>query len=318
MPVIRKKRPKSEKEMKKNDSPSSHPIPFWVAWFIGILLISSAVMAEEKIQPYILSSQVKGDFVKTVIEVKEALEGAGFEIAGEYSPYQDAHVIVVTNDDLRELAQQLPGGAFMLGQRVAVSRLGEEIQVSYANPEYYRHAYRIDSPVAAVSSRLREVLGSQQPFGSTGLGSEELRGYHYSYGMEYFSDFLELARHGNYENAVRAVEGALDNNGHGAGMVYRVDMPFQKVSVFGISLGQGFSSDAKVMATLDVGPLRHTARLPYEIVVHRGRVFAMHPRFRIALDFPSMKMVGKNSFMSLTQTPTAIEKILKIAAGAGS
>ena len=282
-----------------------------------MLLISCSVMAEEKVHPYILSSQVKGDFVKTVIEVKEALEASGFDIAGEYSPYQDAHVIIVTNDDLRGLSRDLPGGAFMMGQRIAVSRLGEEIQVSYANPEYYRHAYRIDSPVSAVGDRLRQVLGKQQTFGSEGLTQEELRSYHYSYGMEYFSDFLELARHGNYENALRAVEGALDDNGHGAGMVYRVDLPSQRLSVFGISLSQGFSSDAKIMSTLDVGPLRHTARLPYEIVVHRGRVFAMHPRFRIALDFPSMKMVGKNSFMSLTQTPTTIEKVLKIAAGAG-
>ena len=60
---------------------------------------------------------------------------------------------------------------------------------------------------------------------------------------------------------------------------------------------------------------RHTAHLPYEMAIIDNKVFALHPRFRIAIGFPDLKMVGDHGFMKLMKTPEAIEKALTLAAG---
>jgi hydrogenase maturation factor HypE len=51
------------------------------------------------------------------------------------------------------------------------------------------------------------------------------------------------------------------------------------------------------------------------MVVRDGEVKALAPRFRIAVDFPDQKMMGEHSFMSIMESPQAIEKALTLAAG---
>ncbi|OOZ37222.1 hypothetical protein [Solemya velesiana gill symbiont] len=274
--------------------------------------------AEGQFHPYVLSSHVKGDFVKTIIEVKEALNGAGFQLAGEYSPYDDAHVIVVTDELLTDVASAGDiGSLFAQAIRVSVTRVGEAIQVSYANPEYYEHAYQLKKSLAPVKEKLVSVMGQQETFGPEGMSPEKLRGYHYSYGMEYFDNFMELAKYKDYRSALNEVEQGLEEKRGGVSIVYRIDLPKKRASLFGVAMSEGFSSDRKIMETLtlDVGELRHTARLPYEVLVVGGRILALHPRFRIAVDFPGMKMVGEHSFMQLSDTPSAIEEALTRVAG---
>ena len=75
------------------------------------------------------------------------------------------------------------------------------------------------------------------------------------------------------------------------------------------------SSDAAVMQVADHNTYKQTAHLPYELVVQRGRVLALAPRFRIAIDFPDLKMTGKHGFTKLMATPDAIRKTLTEVAG---
>jgi hypothetical protein len=42
----------------------------------------------------------------------------------------------------------------------------------------------------------------------------------------------------------------------------------------------------------------------------------LHARFRIAVDFPDLSMMGANSFMNIMPTPDAIRNSLTQAAGA--
>ncbi|MES9875956.1 MAG: hypothetical protein ABW162_06130 [Candidatus Sedimenticola sp. PURPLELP] len=281
-----------------------------------LLFLAGTACSDVLLKPFVLSSHVKGDYAKTIIEVKEALEGAGFELVGEYAPYADAHVIVVTDELLKKQLNPADiGSAFVQSVRVSVTRVGDIIQVAYADPQYYEHAYRLNVSLSAFREKLVSVLGQQETFGATGLSPGQLRKYHYSYGMEYFDDFLELAKHSGYGNSLKAVEQGLAEQMGGVSKVYRIDMPEYRMSLFGVALTEGFSSDEKVMETLDVGELRRTARLPYEMLVYGGRVLALHPRFRIAVDFPEMKMVGKHGFMQLRETPQAIEAALVMAAG---
>jgi hypothetical protein len=273
---------------------------------LAILMTAGVATAEELYRPYILSSNVKGDLVKTIIEVKEALLGQGFELAGEYTPYPDAHVLVVTSSQQKGIARLDSNGAFLLGQRVSITRVGESVQVAYTNPEYFGFAYRVKFDMGPVRDSMEEVLGRQESFGGEGLAAAELEAYHYSYGMEYFNDFLELGSFPDHEIALGAVEGALDDGKGGIREVYRVDLPKQQLSVFGISLTGDDSGDRQIMDPISYGLLKPTPVLPYEIVVQQGRVFALHPRFRLAIYFPDTRWALK-----LKGLPAAIERSLE-------
>jgi hypothetical protein len=67
------------------------------------------------------------------------------------------------------------------------------------------------------------------------------------------------------------------------------------------------------MKEIDFKPLRSTAHLPYEILVSKGAVQALHAKFRIAVNFPDLSMMGDHSFMRIRCAPDSIEKALAAA-----
>ena len=280
-----------------------------------LLLAGPALQAAETFKPYVLAATYTTPFEDVVRAARRALEENGFEVAGEYAPYEGAHVIVVTSSELGKLAAAEPSALYLVGQRVAITRTGEQTEVSYANPDYLAHAYRIQGNLQPVARRLREALGSEETFGSVGLSARKLAKYHYTFGMEYFDDPMELASYGTQSAAVDAIERSLETAEGGVAKVYRIDVPGAQATVFGVSMSDGMANDEKVMGIIDFKRPRQTANLPYEIVVVRGKARALHPRFRIALHFPDIRMVGEHGFTKILNTPDAVRKSLTLAAG---
>ncbi|MEN8801681.1 MAG: hypothetical protein ABF297_06860, partial [Thiogranum sp.] len=181
---------------------------------LGVMLLPFAVgaQAEDHFKPFVLASRGAGDFATVIQETRAALNGAGFEIVGEYTPYadtfvDDARVIVVTSDELKAAAGKTEHGGFAAPWRIAVTKVGEDVQVSYVNPIYIAHAYRLESDLNGVSEGLKRALGALQPFGSEkGLTERKLRKYRYTFGMEYFDDVYTLAEYGSHKEAVAAIE----------------------------------------------------------------------------------------------------------------
>ena len=64
-------------------------------------------------------------------------------MAGSYSPYPGTAVIGVTSDELRSNAAKSEHGGFGAALRVGVTKVGDQIQVSYTNPPYMANAYRM-------------------------------------------------------------------------------------------------------------------------------------------------------------------------------
>jgi hypothetical protein len=124
-----------------------------------------------------------------------------------------------------------------------------------------------------------------------------------------------LAEYGSYEEAVQAVDAKLANNKNGVTKVYRVDIPGKKESVFGVAMkGSGdnkYMDDQFVMKEIDFRDLKSTAHLPYEVLVSEGKVYALYARFRIAINFPDLSMMGQNSFMNIMKTPEAVRLTLQ-------
>jgi uncharacterized protein (DUF302 family) len=294
----------------------------------GVLLLPLAggVQAAEYFNPFMLASRGAGDFVTKVQETKAALSGAGFEILGEYSPYShtfvdNTDVIVVTNAELKNAATRTRYGGFAAPWRVAVTQTtGGEIQIAYANPPYIASAYRLDTDLAGVSKALKAALGAMEPFGSNkGLTARKLGRYHYTFGMEYFDDVYQLAKYDSHRQAVAALEKNLAAGVAGVTKVYRLDLS-NDVTVFGVARKAPDESEldmdeAHIMGVVDFDELKGTAYLPYEIMVDGTDVVALNMRFRMAVHYPDLKMMGKNSFMTLMSSPGAIQKALTAAAG---
>ena len=296
----------------------------------GVLLLPLAggVQAAEYYKPFVLASKGPGDFNTKVEETKAALTQAGFEILGEYSPYSktfvdNAEVIVVTNNELKKAASMTKYGGFAAPWRVAVTQVGDEIQVAYANPPYIANAYRLNADLNGVSQALKAALGDEETFGSKkGLTARKLRKYHYTFGMEYFDDVYKLAEYGSHKEAVAKLEKNLADGVAGVTKVYRLDLP-NDVTVFGVARRAPTDADIDmdekhIMEEVDFAELKGTAYLPYEIMVDGNKVVALHMRFRMAVSYPDLKMMGAHSFMGIMQSPSAIQKALTAVAGGSS
>ena len=283
-------------------------------------LCATAAFAQDAVlKPFVLASKGPGDVAQKVEATKAALAKAGFTIAGSYSPYANTTVIGVTNDELRTTAAKSTHGGFGAAQRVAVVKVGNDVQVSYTNPPYWANAYRMAGDLKDTAAKLQAALGKVEEFGAKGLTAEQLRKYHYTFGMEYFDEPNEFVKYGSHEEAVKAVEAGLAAGKQGVTKVYRVDVAGKKEVLFGVAMkGAGDSKmmdDAYLMSEIDFRDVKSAAHLPYDILVADNKVFAQYARFRIAISFPDLSMMGANSFMNIMKSPEAIREALSLTVG---
>jgi hypothetical protein len=268
------------------------------------------------LKPFTLASTGSGDVAMLAADVKAKLSGAGFEVVGEYTPYTDATIIIVTSDALKNAAGKSKFGGYAAGQRVSITKVNDEVQVAYTNPVYMANAYRMSADLSDVAASLNSALGSMKAYGpAEGMTAEATRNYHYMFGMEYFDEPSVLAEYKSYDAAMSAVEKSLAAMKGGVSKVYRIDVPGKDESVFGVSLTKDCSGDKFVMGHIDFKPVRSTAHLPYEMLVSGNKIYALYARFRIAINFPDLKMMGANSFFKIMCAPDEIEDALTQAAG---
>lgn len=271
----------------------------------------------EKLKPFVLASKGAGTVAEKTGQVKSALSAAGFSVVGDYSPYPDADILIVTDDELKNNAAASEHGGFGAVQRVAITKSNNEVQVSYTNPVYMANVYRMKGDLSGVAAQLGAALGRVEEFGSEkGMTSGQARKYHYMFGMEYFDEPSVLAEYPSYEEAVQSVDAKLGANKNGVTKVYRVDIPGKQETVFGVAMKGAskedqYMDDSFIMKEIDFHDVRSTAHLPYEVLVSGSKVYALYARFRIAIDFPDLSMMGKNSFMNIMKTPEAIRGVLQ-------
>lgn len=282
---------------------------------------SHGAVAASKHKPFILASKQPGDLAAVTAQVSAKLTGAGFEIVGTYSPYATTNLIIVTNDVLRQTAAKSEKGGFGAAQRVSITNHNNEIQVAYTNARYMAGVYRMEGDLGSTADTLENVLGKVQEYGmNDGMDDDDLRDYHYMIGMEYFDDLHQLSRYKTYGDAIAGVEKALATGEMGITKVYRIDLPGKDETVFGVAMdgskGAGkMQDDTYLMSEIDFKDVRSSAHLPYELLVSDHRVQSLSARFRIAINFPDLSMMGANSFMNIMESPDAIKAALIKAAG---
>jgi hypothetical protein len=290
-----------------------------VVFFIStVCLWASFAAYSAPLKPFILAEESSADFAGTANGVKEKLTGAGYKIVGSYEPFDDNIIYIITNDKMIASATASSFGAWAAVLRVSVSnsRSSSKFEVSFYNPTYMAHAYRLQSDdFSWLTADLKKVLGFVQEFGSeVGLTPAQLAKYHYTTGMEHFDEWMELADWDDHASAVAKVDGALAENSGGVHQIYKFKISDSQV-MYGLKLTEGVAGDEKLLGFTDCLGYHHTAHLPYEMLVKDGSVLGLAPRFRIASSFPDLKMVGSCSFMGIMQSPDEIKKALIQAAG---
>lgn len=296
----------------------------WLA-FVAAAMMSITAMATQaagEMKPFILASITSGKIADHVGGVKRAVASKGFEVVGEYSPYPSARIIIVTSDALKQAGASHDRAGYIAGQRVTVTQVGDQVQIAYTNPVYMAAAYRVKTDLSAVADALKAALGAEKEYGpDEGLTADDLANYHYTFGMEYFDEPNELVSYNSYNEAVAAVEKALAAHKGGTTKVYRIDIPGSKQTVFGVSMAakgeasNKYMDETFIMKEIDFKPIRSTGHLPYELLVRGSDVEALHARFRIAINFPDLSMMGANSFMNIMPSPDAIKEALILGSG---
>lgn len=299
---------------------------FAVAAAALLLAVSSfaPANAEEAVhRPFVHAYNATGDMETAAAAVRASLASAGLTIAGEYSPYEGALVVAVTSEALQAAASATDYGAYGAVQRVSLTAMGEgekaHIQVTYTNPVYMAHAYRMGGDLAAVRKALATELGAEADYGSEdGLTKDELGEYRYmGFPMftERFDEHFELVSYDSHEEAVAKVEEGLAAGKAGTSKVYRIDIPGKEQTLFGVGLTRECSGDKYIMERIDFKDMRQTGHLPYELLVTGGDITAQAGRFRIAINFPDLGMVGSHGFTSIMCAPDSIRQALAEAAG---
>lgn len=278
----------------------------------------SAQAADEAFRPFVLAATSDQDMDTVAAEVIGQLEQAGFEVVGKYQPMEDTRIIVATSETLLEAATASPKGGYGAAQRISVSQTPEGVEVGFVNPVYIQHAYRMNTDLSSVEATLKEVLGFKQycGAGTKKMTADKLSDYNYMMGMQQFDDPSELGSFGSHAEAVAAVENGLAREGDGLTQVYRIDIPGRDQTVFGVGMRQTNPEDEHIdesfqMNVVDFEGCRKRAYLPYEILVDGKQVEALHMRFRMAVHFPNLSMMGKHGFTKLMPFPGAIEEALE-------
>lgn len=289
-----------------------------IATLLAVFVISSTSHAAERIQPFILASNNTSNLDITISETLDKLKQDGFEIAGQYSPFADTTIIIASNAELKSIAAKTSRSGYAAGQRIALSQVGDKTEVSFINPVYIQYAYRLKGDMQPIQDQLKQTLGYIEFYGvkKTKTTAKKLKKYHYMFGMQYFDDPSELANFESHQQAVEATEAALNKEGDALSLIYRIDIPGGKQTVFGVSMqatneDENDLDDTFQMGIVDFEGPKKSAYLPYEILVTGKRVEALHMRFRMAVHFPDLSMMGGNSFMKLKSSPGVIEDALE-------
>ena len=294
---------------------------------IVICLLSATLSTlAQSYQPYTIGTTSDLPINKIKPTLERRLTENGFKVCGSYTPSHNKNsaVIAVTSDEIIDSVTKVGGlSGFSAGFRVALTTnpTTKKTTVSYMTPNYWGLAYfrddfeKVKDKYKKLNQKFNKVFSVYPDFKAIGFGSkkglskDDLTGYQYMWGMPEFDDTDELNSFKDYKSAINKIDSNLAEGVKNLQLVYSIEIPGQNLKVYGIALN-GPDGESSFVPTIDFGIHKHTAFLPYEILVKDNEVHMLHGKFRIALSFPDLSM---GSFMKIVSTPGDIEDLLKTA-----
>ena len=290
--------------------------------FILLLTLLAGMLHAQNLKPYTIGIESQQSIQELKQKVEANLKANGLQIVGQYQPANDQnrYLFVYTSTELLDAVKSVGGlTGFAATQRIAITTESGKTIVSYTTPSYWGNAYFQDnySKVAAnytkLEAKLKKAMSATGSYVGTTFGSEkgvdieDIQEYQYMMGMPEFDDTEELKEFNSYSEAISKIDGNLKTGKPNVKQVYKVEVPRQNLALYGIAL-QGENGEQKFMPKIDIGSPKHTAFLPYEILVLNNEVHMLHGRYRIALSFPDLTM---GTFSKIMSTPGEIEELLE-------
>ncbi|MEA3288466.1 MAG: hypothetical protein U9Q77_13990 [Candidatus Marinimicrobia bacterium] len=286
-----------------------------------LLTLIFTVSWGQTLKPYTLGAQSSESFDVVKDKTRASLQTAGFSLLGEYQPAQDETrwVFVINSPGLIEAVQSVGGlTGFASALRVALTLEDGMVNVSYTNPIYLGNAYfqkaypevahhflAADKSLVTAMADLGTISG--EVFGvEKGLTVKDIRHYHYMFGMEYFEDVVELNEFSSFSVGKSIIESKLSRGGN-TKLIYAYEVPGKDLKLYGIALS-GSTGEEQFLPIIDISTPKHTAFLPYEILLMGNTAVMMHGRYRIALSFPDLTMT---TFSKIMSTPGNIEDLMR-------
>jgi len=283
---------------------------------MSLLSLLSLSTFAKGLQPYLILAE---NASTTVEEVKQALNSSGFNVVGDYSPdgFDDRVIIAFTHLRLLNKLSDLGSEAsYFSTWRIGILTNEDGSKtITSTNPTYWGNAYLQEGfdEVKPIINRLKHELinaiaiekpviayGSEQDF-----DREDMREYHYMFGMPYLEDGVEIATFNSHKEALITIKRNLASGNHTE--VYKTKIPGSQRVVFGVGLG-GESGESLFVPIIDIAEVKHLGFLPYELLVDGNKVYMLHGRYRIALSFPNLTM---GTFSKIMFTPGDIESAMK-------
>ncbi len=286
-----------------------------------MLVIFTGILWGQSLKPYILGAQSSESLDLVKEKTRASLETSGFTILGEYQPAQDETrwVFVVNSPQLLDAVQEIGGlTGFAAALRVALTEEAGMVNISYTNPIYLGNAYfqkkyqDVAKKFQAVAENLTNAMADlgtvkNEAFGvKDAMKPKDVGHYHYMFGMEYFEDVVELNEFSSFSVGKSIIESKLAKGGN-TELVYSVEIPGKDLKLYGIALS-GLAGEEKFLPIIDISTPKHTAFLPYEILLMGDTAVMLHGRYRIALAFPDLTMTTFGKIMS---TPGNIEDLMR-------
>ncbi len=277
--------------------------------------LTSPAFAADELKPFLAAPAQSGATKDVAEQIKGKLKDAGLSVVGEYSPSGSVKILAVTNDSLKKAAAKGERSAYGATARVSLAEKDGKVSITCTNPEYFAAAYKMGT-AGDVKKALETAVECKEPFGGAGMSAADLASYHYAVGMEYLDDVYALGELLSFDDAKKVVEAGLSNNKHGIKKIYRIEIPGKNQVVYGVALPTAKTNkdadDGHIMSVLNQGgESNRYAYLPYEILVNDKKVEALHMRYRAALYFPQLPMLGSGaSFFKLQASPDAVAEVL--------
>ena len=288
-----------------------------------LLILPFSWVSAQNLKPYILGFESTKTIIELKQQVKTNLTANQIEVVGEYQPANDANrwIMVITSTELKNSVKSVGGlTGFASTLRVALTTENGKTIISYTNPIYWGNAYfqkkfiDVENNYKALNTKIQGAMKASGTFIGTEFGSQDglskydLHGYHYMMGMPYFDDTVELEDFDSYAEAVTKIDASLKTGVPNVKMVYKLNIPGKDLTLYGFAL-EGDQGEGTFLPIIDGGSNpKHTAFLPYEVLVMGDEVLILHGRYRIALAFPDLTM---GTFSKIMSTPGAIEELLE-------
>lgn len=286
-----------------------------------LLLLPLQMVLGQNLKPYTLALESTKSVSELKVQIEANLDLNGIEVIGRYQPADDSSrwVIIFTSQELLSAVKKIGGRTgFGASLRLGITDENGKTIVSYTNPEYWGNAYfgeefeKISADYSTLSEKLQRAMEASGTFIGTyfgskkGLSGEQLTKYRYMIGMPRFSDSVRLEEFGSHQMAIDKIESSIQTGMSNVELIYKLDIPDQDLILYGFALS-GNRGESRFLPIIDFDNPKHTAFLPYEVLVLGDEVHMLHGRYRIAISFPDLKM---RTFSRIMSTPGDIEKLL--------